>query len=95
MPGKKNPHRGPGKGKPHAPRKAPPREATGEEARYLQQRFKAKLPLIVHMVSGEQHRGTVELFDREMVKVIRLNGPSVVVRKSDIRYMVEDRRDDA
>ncbi len=81
--------------KPHAPRKAPPRESTGEEATYLEHRHKAKLPLIVHMTSGEQHRGTVEAFDREMIKVTRFKGPSVVVRKSDIRFMVEDRRDDA
>lgn len=76
---------------PPPPKRTPPPDHTGEEARYLQELKDNKTPVVVVLSHGEEIHGWVEYYDREMIKVNRVAGPNLFVRKADIRYLHEDK----
>ncbi len=78
------PHGGP------PPRRMPPPESTGAEARYLGELRERKTPVAVEMIDGEVFHGWVEYYDRDMVKINRHSGPNVFVRKKHIRAIHEE-----
>ena len=87
------PHSGRGgDGRPQQDRKLPPPDATGAEATYLEAKKEARAPMVVHLVDGEILRGVIEYYDRDMIKVNRLDGkgPNVVLRKRHVRSIRED-----
>jgi sRNA-binding regulator protein Hfq len=68
----------------------PPPESTGAEANYLAKNKDARTPMVVMLMDGEQVRGIIEYYDRDMVKINRDDGPNVFIRKTSIRYMHKD-----
>ncbi len=46
--------------------------------------------MVLHLLDGEQVRGWIEYYDRDMVKINRMDGPNLFVRKTQIRYMYKD-----
>jgi sRNA-binding regulator protein Hfq len=65
----------------------PPPDATGAEATYLESKKESRAPMVVQLLDGEVLRGTIEYYDRDMIKIHRDAGPNLFVRKSTIRYM--------
>ena len=45
--------------------------------------------LKIQFSDGETIHGTVESFDRDTIVIRQTDGPTVVYRKSDIRYLEE------
>jgi hypothetical protein len=45
--------------------------------------------LTIQFRDGESIQGIVERFDRDSIEIRGADGPSVVYRKSDIRYLAE------
>lgn len=72
-------------------RRGPPPEFTGAEASYLHRNKEARSPMVVRLSDGEEVRGIIEYYDRDMVKINRTEGPNLFIRKSQIRYMHRDR----
>jgi small nuclear ribonucleoprotein (snRNP)-like protein len=68
-------------------RHGPPPEFTGAEAAYLFRNKEARSPMVVRLADGEDVRGIIEYYDRDMVKINRTEGPNLFIRKSQIRYM--------
>ena len=68
-------------------RHGPPPEFTGAEAAYLFRNKEARSPMVVRLADGEEVRGIIEYYDRDMVKINRTEGPNLFIRKSQIRYM--------
>ena len=70
----------------------PPPDSTGKEVEYLLQLKDKRTPICVEMLDGTEFRGVVEYYDRDMIKVNRLDGrgPNVVVRKKHVRSIRED-----
>jgi hypothetical protein len=68
------------------PRSAPP-EATGAEASYVVKQIEARTPMVFRLVGGERVLGVIEYYDRDLIKVIRSDGPSLLLRKGQIAYM--------
>ena len=68
-------------------RQGPPPEFTGAEAAYLFRNKEARAPMVVRLSDGEEVRGVIEYYDRDMVKINRTEGPNLFIRKSQIRYM--------
>ena len=66
-------------------RKTPPPEATGREARYLFKAREIQAPMVVDLLDGRVVTGTVEYYDRDMIKVVPDEGPGLFFRKEDIR----------
>lgn len=79
-----------GRGPQGAGRRAPPPESTGAEAAYLAKNKDTRTIMIVHLTDGEVVRGVIEYYDRDMVKINRVAGPNLFIRKSNIRYMHEE-----
>ena len=72
-------------------RRGPPPEFTGAEAAYLHRNKEARSPMVVRLSDGEDVRGIIEYYDRDMVKINRTEGPNLFIRKSQIRYMHRER----
>ena len=75
---------------PREDRRGPPPDFTGAEAAYLNRNKEARSPMVVRLADGEEVRGIIEYYDRDMVKINRTEGPNLFIRKSQIRYMHRD-----
>lgn len=73
-------------------RRMPPPDATGDEAAYLARLREKQVPVAVEMLDGQVFHGVIEYYDRDMLKVNRLDGkgPNVFVRKKHVRLIWED-----
>ena len=74
-------------GKPAPIRRSMPPEATGSEARYLRRVKDEQSPVLIQLRDGSEVVGIIESFDRDTIEIQRENGPHVLVRKADIRYI--------
>ncbi len=88
--GGRDPRRDPPGGPPRPGRRPPPPDSTGAEGSYLQKNKDARTMMVLHLLDGEQVRGWIEYYDRDMVKINRMDGPNLFVRKTQIRYMYKD-----
>jgi sRNA-binding regulator protein Hfq len=79
------------RGPPHAGRRAPPPPATGEETTFFEVRRASGRLVSVHLRDGTEIVGRITYHDRDLVKLERNEGPHLLVRKTDIRY-IADRR---
>ena len=59
------------------------------EAAYLSSIGQSEATLTVLLRSGETVSGVVESFDREVITIRPAEGPALVLRKDDIRYLGE------
>ena len=73
-------------------RRTPPPDATGDEAAYLAWLREKRTLVAVELLDGTVLRGVIEYYDRDMLKVNRLDGggPNVFVRKKYVRLMWEE-----
>ena len=73
-------------------RRSPPPDATGDEAAYLAKLREKRTVVAVELLDGTVFRGMIEYYDRDMLKVNRVDGlgPNVFVRKKYVRMMWED-----
>jgi sRNA-binding regulator protein Hfq len=84
---RRKPQSGPGRGQgPHRP---PPPERTGLEDSYLRDRRQGGDPLSIHTTDGRTLSGTLAGFSPDTLRLHQADGPEIVVRKRDIRY-IED-----
>ena len=73
-------------------RRSPPPDATGDEAAYLAKLREQRTIVAVQLLDGTELRGLIEYYDRDMLKVNRVDGggPNVFVRKKYVRLMWEE-----
>ena len=71
-------------------RRMPAPETTGAEASYLLEHKETRAPMILTLLDGEEVRGIIEYYDAQMIKINRLQGQNLFIRKCNIRYMRED-----
>ena len=82
--------RPPGGGPPRpGGRRTPPPDNTGLESGYFEQTVRSGAPIVLELTDGSSIRGVVVEFDRDQLTLERDDG-SVVVRKSEIRYLAEE-----
>ena len=80
------PERGPQGGK-----KVPPADQTHAESFYYQKQMQSKTPMVVVTRDGEQLHGIIEWYDKNCIKLNRVNGQSnLLIYKSAIRYMFKE-----
>jgi host factor-I protein len=72
------------------PRKAPPPEQTNAESFYYQKQMQSKTPMVIVMADGEEIHGIVEWYDRNCIKVNRMNAPNLMIYKSSIKYAYKE-----
>lgn len=57
-----------------SPRRSPPPDATGDEAAYLAKLREQRTIVAVQLLDGTVLRGLIEYYDRDMLKVNRVDG---------------------
>ncbi len=82
--------------KSHSPRQHAPRppapvdlESTGQEAAYFRQLIDAEVPVVIVLKTGEQLRGYVRYYDRDVFSLGQEVGPKLFLRKESVRYLYE------
>lgn len=86
--GKKNARRAP---KPPPAPKPIDYEDTGMEAAYLKALIDKETPVVVVLRTGEQLRGIVRYYDRDVFSLGPVDGgPKLFLRKTGIRYLYEE-----
>lgn len=71
-------------------RRTPPPESTGAEAGYLYEHKEGRTPMVLRLYDGEEVRGVIEYYDKDMIKINRTDGPNLFIRKAHIRYIHRD-----
>jgi sRNA-binding regulator protein Hfq len=76
-------------GRPAYGRRTPPPERTGLEAAFLGRIVETQATIKIQFSGGETIHGKVESFDRDTIAIRQKDGPTIVYRKSDIRFLEE------
>ena len=88
---KRNKKKGPKRPPRPAPQMASDPESTGEEAMYLKTLVDQATPVVVVLKSGEQLRGQLRYYDRDVFSLGPSDGgPKLLLRKTSIRYLYEE-----
>ncbi|MBO0723401.1 MAG: hypothetical protein J2P41_21435 [Blastocatellia bacterium] len=70
---------------------APSIESTGMESLYLKELIEDEKMVVVVLNSGEQVRGFVRYYDRDVFSIGPADGgPKIFIRKSGVRYLFEE-----
>jgi len=68
-------------------RKPTPPDQTNAESFYYVKQMQARTPMVVVLDTGETIRGVIEWYDKNCIKVHRVNEPNLLIFKSCIRYL--------
>ena len=68
-------------------RKPVPPDQTNAENFYYIKQMQSKTPMVIVLKDGEELHGIIEWYDKASLKVNRLDGPNLLVYKSNIKYM--------
>jgi host factor-I protein len=86
----RNPQGGNERG-PQGGKKIPPVDQTHAESFYYQKQMQSKTLMVVVTRDGEQLHGIIEWYDKNCIKLNRVNGQSnLLIYKSAIRYMYKE-----
>ena len=65
-------------------------ETTFREAEYIDRLSKSRTPVVVKLIDGEEIRGWIEYYDKNMVRLTREDQPNLFIFKHEIMYIAED-----
>ena len=71
------------------PRRVPPEQTNAESFYYLKQ-MNSKTPMVVVLQDGEEIRGTIEWYDKNCLKVNRVDRPNLLLLKHNIKYLYKE-----
>jgi RNA chaperone Hfq len=71
-------------------RKMAPPEQTNAEAFYYLKQMQARTPIVVRLLDGEEVRGWIEWYDKDVIKLNRENAPNLVIPKHAIKYLFKE-----
>jgi sRNA-binding regulator protein Hfq len=64
-----------------------PPEQTNAEAFYYLKQMQARTPIVVRLLDGEEIRGWIEWYDKDVLKVNREGAPNLLIPKHAIKYL--------
>jgi host factor-I protein len=67
----------------------PPDQTNAENFYYVKQ-MQSKTPMVIVLSDGEIIRGVIEWYDRQCIKVHRLNEPNLLIYKPCIKYLYKE-----
>ncbi len=70
-----------------AAKKIPPPEQTHAESFYYQKQMQARTVVVAVMQDGEELEGIIEWYDKNCIKMNRIDEPNVVIYKRNIKYL--------
>ncbi len=76
--------------RPPLSRKPTPPEQTNAEAFYYLKQMQTRTPMVLRLVDGEELRGWIEWYDKDVIKLNRDGAPNLLVPKHAIKYMYKE-----
>jgi len=76
--------------RPTSARKMVPPEQTNAEAYYYLKQMQSRTPIVVRLIDGEELRGWIEWYDKDVIKLNRENAPNLLVPKHAIKYLFKE-----
>ncbi len=71
-------------------RRVVPPEQTNAEAYYYLKQMQSKTPIVVRLVDGEELRGWIEWYDKDVIKLNRDHAPNLLIPKRSIKYLYKE-----
>ena len=65
-------------------------ETTFRETEYIDRLSKNRTPVVVKLIDGEEIRGWIEYYDRDIIRITRDSQPNLFIYKSRVKYLYED-----
>ena len=65
-------------------------ETTFREAEYIDRLSKSRTPVIVKLIDGEEVRGWIEYYDKDIIRITRETLPNLFIYKNRVKYLYED-----
>src|SRR2546428_7014493 len=65
-------------------------ETTFREAEYIDRLSKSRTPVIVKLIDGEEVRGWIEYYDKDIIRITRESQPNLFIYKNRVKYLYED-----
>ena len=65
-------------------------ETTFKEIEYIDRLSKSHTPVVVKLIDGEEVRGWIEYYDKDIIRVTRETQPNLFIYKSRVKYLYED-----
>ncbi len=67
----------------------PPDQTNAENFYYVKQ-MQSKTPMVIVLTDGETIHGVIEWYDKQCIKVNRLNEPNLLIYKPSIKYLYKE-----
>jgi len=65
-------------------------ETTFRETEYIDKLSKNKTPVVVKLIDGEEVRGWIEYYDKDIIRITRSVLPNLFIYKNRVKYLFED-----
>jgi len=65
-------------------------ETTFREAEYIDRLSKNRTPVVVKLIDGEEVRGWIEYYDKDIIRITRDTQPNLFIYKNRVKYLYED-----
>ena len=65
-------------------------EQTFREAEYIDRLSKNRTPVVVKLIDGEEVKGWIEYYDKDIIRITRDALPNLFIYKSRVKYLYED-----
>ena len=75
--------------RPQRKKPVPPEQTNAENFYYVKQ-MQSKTPMVIVLSDGETIHGNIEWYDRQCIKVNRLEGPNLLIYKTSIKYLYKE-----
>jgi host factor-I protein len=65
-------------------------ETTFREAEYIDRLSKTRTPVVIKLIDGEEIRGWIEYYDKDIIRITRETQPNLFIYKNRVKYLYED-----
>src|ERR1044071_2171151 len=65
-------------------------ETTFREAEYIDRLSKSRTAVIVKLIDGEEIKGWIEYYDKDIIRITRDTQPNLFIYKNRVKYLYED-----
>jgi len=65
-------------------------ETTFREAEYIDRLSKSRTPVVVKLIDGEEVKGWIEYYDKDIIRITRETQPNLFIYKNRVKYLFED-----
>ena len=65
-------------------------ETTFRETEYIDRLSKSRTPVVVKLIDGEEVRGWIEYYDKDIIRITRETQPNLFIYKKRVKYLYED-----